>query len=108
MPEGPDLGVRQPGEQSQQGREDVLVINDAVTTGAHKDPGKLGETGFEMLHLRAWSAERVVPRSLAKQDRNAQWRQKPVLLLLTRTSAESHSHQSIDQNDEFFSSCFAS
>lgn len=58
--EGSDLGVRQTGEQGQQGGEEVLVINEAIPTGAHQNPSKLAEAGFEMLQLGAWTAQRVV------------------------------------------------
>ena len=58
--EGSDLRVGQAGEQSQQGGEQVLVKNKAVPTGAHQNPSKLTQAGFETPHLRAWSTQRVV------------------------------------------------
>lgn len=58
--EGSDLGVRQAGEQGQQGGEEVFVINEAIPTGAHQNPNKLAQAGFETLKLGAWSAQRVV------------------------------------------------
>ncbi len=54
--EGSDLGVRQAGEQGQQRGEEVLIINEAISTGAHQNPSKLAQAGFETLQLGAWSA----------------------------------------------------
>lgn len=56
MSEGSDLGVRHASEQSQQGGEEVFVINEVVATGVHQNPGKLTEAGFETLRLKTSSA----------------------------------------------------
>lgn len=58
--EGSDLGVRHAGEQSQQGGEEVLIKNEAIPTGAHQNPSKLAQAGFESPQLGAWGAQRVV------------------------------------------------
>lgn len=60
MSEASDLGVRQAGEQGQQGGEEVFIINEAIPTGAHQNLSKLAQAGFETLQLGAWSAQRVV------------------------------------------------
>lgn len=60
VPEGSDLGVGQAGEQGQQGGEEVLVINDAVLTGAHQNLNELTQAGFEALHHGARDGQRVV------------------------------------------------
>ncbi len=57
--EGSDLGVRQTGEKSQQGREEELVINDAILTGVHKNPNKLAQACLKTLQLGARGAQRV-------------------------------------------------
>ena len=60
MSESSDLGVRHAGEQRQQRGEEVLVINQAVLTGAHQNPGELAQAGSETPQLRAGGAQRVV------------------------------------------------
>lgn len=55
-----DLGVRQAGEQGQQGRKEVLIVNEAIPTGVHQNPSKFTQAGFETLQQGAWSAQRVV------------------------------------------------
>lgn len=70
--EGSDLGVRQPSEHGQQGGEEVLVINETIPTGAHQNPSKLAQAGFETLQLRAWSAQRVVHRILEEERKQKQ------------------------------------
>lgn len=67
MSEGSDLGVRQPGEQGQQGGEEVLIINETVPTGAHQNLSKLTQASFEALQLRTWCAQRVIHRILEEE-----------------------------------------
>lgn len=47
MSEGSDLRVRQAGEQGQQGREEVFIINEAILTGTHQNLSKFTEPRFE-------------------------------------------------------------
>lgn len=54
--EGSDLGVRQTGEQSQQGGEEVFVVYQAVPTGANQNPNELTQAGFESLQLNTLCA----------------------------------------------------
>lgn len=62
--EGPDLGVRQAGEQCQQGGEEVLVVQKAVLAGAHQHLHKLTHASPELTPLWARGAQGVVHRVL--------------------------------------------
>lgn len=72
--EGSDLGVRQTSEQGQQGGEKVLVIDEAILTGAHKNPSKLEQASFETLQLGAWGAQRVVHGVLEDGRKQKKWK----------------------------------
>lgn len=65
--EGSDLRVSHAGEQSHQGGEEVLVIDQAIPAGVDQDPSKLTQAGFDPLQLGAGGGQRVHHRVLENQ-----------------------------------------
>lgn len=82
-----DLGVRQAGEQGQQGRKEVLIINEAIPTGVHQNPSKFAQAGFETLQQGAWSAQRVV-HWLLEEERERKKKQETDLTSYTAPSRD--------------------
>ena len=68
MPEGADLGVREAGEQVQQGAEEVVVVQEAVLAGEHQHLHQLTQSSPEALPLGPQGAQRVVDRLLAREE----------------------------------------